>query len=738
MLARVTCFALDGLLPRRVTVEVDLRTGLPALTIVGRADAAVRESRERVHSALLNSGFQFPQRRITVNLAPAQLRKQGPGFDLATACGILAASDQVPAERLAGWAVFGELSLGGELRPCGGALAAAEGARAAGLRRDRRPVGVRGRSRTGRRTAGRRGPHARRCRRTPARRPATGTAAARARDRWRHANTSSTCRMFAATPVRSVRWRSPPRVGTTSCCPARRAPGRRCSRAGCRRSSRRSILRRPSRSRGSTRSPACGSGAASSSGRRSGRRTTRSPRPASSAAAPVRLPGEATLAHHGVLFLDELSEFSRPALEALRQPLEDGCVTIVRGQTASCFPTRVMLAAATNPCPCGESGSACRCTSADLARHRRRLSGPLLDRLDLLVAVHRPTSAELAAPPVTDSATVRERVAAARRRQRARSGGLNSTVTAAELAGALRPGAQALLREVYDRGTLSARGHDAGAARRAHGRRSRGCRGDHRRVRPRGTRTAAGAGRPRAGGGMTACDDCLRRAWLMAAMLSESSRAGAASRAGCSLSRTPQLIEALAARSGRPGRRHAAFDRAARAGGLQAAGLTSRCVSRLGVSAAPGRSGGPAGRAVRRWARRGIRRPGSRGRRRTGRRDRRRAPVRGGGRGGRSRARAGPRRRRRLRRQRTRVGHRQRRASRRARGTARPQPVRPAAPTVAVLAGGADVIYPPVGTRAVPADPARRVRHQRAAARRRSRGSGRSRRATGSSPPSRA
>ena len=129
VLARVTTFAIDGLASRRITVEVDLRTGLPAFTIVGRGDAAVRESRERVHAALLNSGFAFPQRRITVNLAPANLRKVGPGFDLATACGLLAASEQVPAAALDRWAVFGELSLGGELRRCPGVLAVAEGTR---------------------------------------------------------------------------------------------------------------------------------------------------------------------------------------------------------------------------------------------------------------------------------------------------------------------------------------------------------------------------------------------------------------------------------------------------------------------------------------------------------------------------------------------------------------------------------------------------------------------------------
>ncbi len=135
MLARVTTFAIDGVEPRRVLVEVDIRPGLPAFTIVGLGDAAVRESRERIRSAVLNSGFEFPQRRITANLAPASLRKAGPGFDAAMALAILAASGQLKPDLLAGVAVFGELSLSGELRESPGALAAAEGARRCGIKR---------------------------------------------------------------------------------------------------------------------------------------------------------------------------------------------------------------------------------------------------------------------------------------------------------------------------------------------------------------------------------------------------------------------------------------------------------------------------------------------------------------------------------------------------------------------------------------------------------------------------
>jgi magnesium chelatase family protein len=177
-------------------------------------------------------------------------------------------------------------------------------------------------------------------------------------------------------------------------------------------------------------------------------------------------PGEATLANHGVLFLDELSEFQRPSLEALRQPLEDGHVTIVRGQRALVFPTRFMLLAATNPCPCGFAGvgDRCRCGEADLRRHQRRLSGPLLDRMDLLVAVERPTEQELRAAPVTASAEVRDRVAEARERQRARladelvscNGELDGRLVARYVR--LEEAAQAILARAYASGALSARG----------------------------------------------------------------------------------------------------------------------------------------------------------------------------------------------------------------------------------------------------------------------------------------
>jgi magnesium chelatase family protein len=177
-------------------------------------------------------------------------------------------------------------------------------------------------------------------------------------------------------------------------------------------------------------------------------------------------PGEATLANHGVLFLDELSEFQRPALDALRQPLEDGLVTIVRGQRALTFPTRFVLVAATNPCPCGFAGAGdrCGCGEADIRRHRRKLSGPLLDRMDLLVTVERPTDRELCGPPQTDSTQARARVGEARDRQRARlkgtTAGCNGEMDGRLIRRHVRldDSAERALSRAYAVGALSARG----------------------------------------------------------------------------------------------------------------------------------------------------------------------------------------------------------------------------------------------------------------------------------------
>jgi len=462
VLATARTFTLDGIVARPVQVEVDVHRGLPNFTIVGLPDTAVREARERVRAALVNCGFEFPLRRIVVNLAPASLRKAGPGMDLAIAAALLSASGQLEWERLARVALAGELALDGATRPVPGALAMAEAARESGADAILLPaengaeaalaagiavVPVEALGQLPALVAGEWEPAA------PEPMPlrldsppgASDLADLRGQPHLRHALE------VAAAGGHSLLMVGPPGAGKSLA--ASRLP---------------SIL-----------PPLAVSDAlevariASACGRLDalpGGRPFRAPHHTVSAAglvgggSPPRA-GEVTLAHRGVLFLDELCEFRRDALEALRAPLETGEVTIARVGGQRRLPCRFMLVAAANPCPCGrgETDPDCTCSPYEVQRYQGKLSGALADRIDILAAVRQPSAAEIGGAPGEPSAAVRERICAARDRQEQRMGPgrCNAEMTPAEArACPLGDGAAALLADLYARQRLSGRAHD--------------------------------------------------------------------------------------------------------------------------------------------------------------------------------------------------------------------------------------------------------------------------------------
>jgi len=462
MLASVRTAAVFGIEAVAVSVEVDVSFGLPGLVMVGLPDATVRESRDRVRSAIRNSGFAFPQHRVTVNLAPADVRKAGAAFDLPIALGVLAATGIVTTRAITDALLVGELSLDGSMQPTRGVLPIAASARRNGCHRLLLPsanaaeasiveglrvlpvnclqeavdvlndaVEPRAVVRPQRETASLDEPDL-----ADVQGQALGRRALE----------------VAAAGGHNLLLVGPPGAGKSML--AARLPGilppltsaealvvtRLHSAAGLRPPGRGLVRERPFRAphHSVSRAGLIGGGT------------------------PPK-PGELSLAHHGVLFMDELSLVPRSLLDALREPLESGEVTHARASGVRSFPARALLAAAMNPCPCGWLGHpkrGCRCTPTDLTRHMARVSGPVLDRLDLQIEVPALTAAELLEAGSSEpSAAVRARVLAARERQQSR-GALNARLTSTELraCAALDGAGRRLVADAVDRGGMSARG----------------------------------------------------------------------------------------------------------------------------------------------------------------------------------------------------------------------------------------------------------------------------------------